>query len=50
MIKELREKGLLDDNGQLTQKGHEYVGDVKKKYDQKTSKSRKKLEKTDDQS
>lgn len=49
MIKELKKQGLLDENGQLTQKGHEYVGEVKRKYDQKTSKNRKKLEKTDDQ-
>ena len=32
MIKKLKEDGLLDTNGDLTQKGHEYVIHVKKRY------------------
>jgi hypothetical protein len=36
MIKRLKTEGLLDDSGKLTQKGHEYVIDVKKRYVEKT--------------
>ncbi len=35
MIKRLKADGLLDKNGDLTQKGHEYTETVKKQYMEK---------------
>lgn len=36
MIKKLKNDGLIDENGKLTQKGHNYVEEVKAKYQAQT--------------